>query len=105
MPEPHQLAIGLLRAYPTVPFVIDHLGLPERPSSRAAAARLAELAQSANCYLKLAGLARLKGEAAPPDAGWPLVRAALDAFGSSPLGSGSDFPWAERRPGPRPTVA
>ncbi len=47
MPEHHQLAIGLIRAYPTVPFVIDHLGLPERPSSRAAAARLAELAQRA----------------------------------------------------------
>jgi predicted TIM-barrel fold metal-dependent hydrolase len=97
MPEHHQLAIGLLRAYPTVPFVIDHLGLPERPSSRAAAARLAELARSANCYLKLAGLARLKGEAEPPDPVWPLVRAALDAFGSSRLVWGSDFPGADER--------
>jgi L-fuconolactonase len=97
MPEHHHLAISLLRAYPTAPFVIDHLGLPEQPGSPEAAARLAELARLANCYLKLAGLARLRGEAEPPEAVWPLARAALDHFGASRLVWGSDFPGADQR--------
>lgn len=97
MPEHHHLAIGVLTAYPTVPFVIDHLGLPDRPGSPAAAARLAELARFANCYVKVAGLARLRGEAEPPEAIWPLVRTALDEFGSSRLVWGSDFPGADER--------
>lgn len=97
MPAHHQLAIGLLRAYPAVPFVIDHLGLPERPDSAAAAARLAEFARFANCHVKVAGLARLRGEAEPPGVMWPLVRAALDGFGSSRLVWGSDFPGADER--------
>jgi predicted TIM-barrel fold metal-dependent hydrolase len=65
-----------------VPFVIDHLGLPELPGSPAG---LAELARLANCYLKVAGLARLRDEAEPPEAMWPLVRTALDEFGSSAM--------------------
>jgi L-fuconolactonase len=97
MPEHHHLAISLLKAYPMAAFVIDHLGLPERPGSPEAAARLAELARSANCYLKLAGLARLRGEAEPPDALWPLVYAALESFGSSRLVWGSDFPGTDEQ--------
>jgi L-fuconolactonase len=97
MPEHHHLALGLLRAHPAVPFVIDHLGLPERPGSVQARARLAELARFGNCYLKLAGLARLRGDAEPPGVMWPLVRAALDEFGSSRLVWGSDFPGADER--------
>jgi L-fuconolactonase len=97
MPEHHHLAIGLLGTHPAVPFVIDHLGLPERPASPEAAARLGELAGFANCYLKLAGLARLRGDVEPPGAVWPLLRAALDAFGSSRLVWGSDFPGADER--------
>jgi L-fuconolactonase len=95
MPEHHRLALSLLRAYPTVPFVIDHLGLPERPGFAAATGRLAEFARFTNCYLKLAGLARLRGETEPPDVLWPLVQAALDGFGSSRLVWGSDFPGAD----------
>jgi L-fuconolactonase len=97
MPEHHHLAIALLRAYPTVAFVIDHLGLPDRPGAPEAAARLAELARFANCYLKLAGLARLRGDTEPPSAVWPLVRAAVDSFGSSRLVWGSDFPGVGER--------
>jgi L-fuconolactonase len=93
MPRHQALVLALLSAYPQLPIVIDHLGLPERhESTDTIADRMAALARHDNCHLKVAGMAGLSHRPAPHDDVWPLLRICLQRFGASRLLWGSDFP-------------
>jgi len=94
-PAHHDLARLILGRHPRLRVIVDHLELPEPRNLVAAVDRLAELAAFDNCYLKVAGLARLSMEGPPYRDTWPLIRSAYGSFGASRLLWGSDYPAAE----------
>jgi L-fuconolactonase len=94
-PAHHDLVTGILGRRPSLCLIVDHLGLPDTDQLTDAIERLAELARFERCWLKIAGLARLSALSPPYRDVWPLVQAAFDAFGSSRLLWGSDFPGAD----------
>lgn len=91
------LATSVVRAHPELGFVLDHLGNPPLEDGLTVWRRnLAALAHEPNVFAKLSGVAR--PTAASP---WAepevkrVVEAALEAFGSSRLLYGSDYPLVE----------
>ena len=89
----HDLVRDALAHGADCPIVIDHLGLPSQADPlELTTARLGELAGFPHCSLKIAGLARLSRLGAPYTDVWPLVEAAVEAFGCSRLIWGSDYP-------------
>src|SRR5581483_2417780 len=87
-PEQFDAAVRVVRANPTVRFVLDHLGKPPVRDGRPAAwsAGLRELARQPNVTAKLSGLVTM----ADPR-GWtvadlrPWVEIAVEAFGPARL--------------------
>jgi L-fucono-1,5-lactonase len=96
-PAHHDLVLGILRRFPRLNLVVDHLELPEPGGLGQATRRLAELAGYERCVIKIAGLARLSRSRPPYRDVWPVVEAAFEQFGSSRLLWGSDFPGADNR--------
>jgi L-fuconolactonase len=94
-PAHQPLVTSILAANRETAFVIDHLGLPDLSETGQTIVRLTELARFENCWLKIAGLARLSAFAFPYRDTWPVVSAALQLFGSERLVWGSDFPPAD----------
>jgi L-fuconolactonase len=94
-PAHHDLVVGILTRHPRLRLVVDHLGLPDVAQSEQTIARLVRLATFERCWLKIAGLARLSNAPPPHRDVWPVVRAALELFGSARLLWGSDFPSAD----------
>jgi L-fuconolactonase len=93
-PEQLAAAVAVVRAHPSLQFVLDHLGKPPIAAGRVEpwAALVRRLATEPNVCGKLSGLQTL---AAP---GWtdadlaPYVDVALEAFGAGRLLFGSDWP-------------
>lgn len=94
-PVHHTLVKGILARNQNLRLVVDHLELPSPGRLEEAMERLAELAKFEQCWLKIAGLARLSASPPPYRDAWPLVRAAHATFGPSRLLWGSDFPEAD----------
>lgn len=88
----HELVTGILADHPQLRVVVDHLGLPDPRRPTQTKIHLAELARFQNCWLKIAGLARLSKLAPPYRDLWTVIREALQRFGASRLVWGSDFP-------------
>ena len=91
-PAHHALVLGLLNRHPGLRMIVDHLGLPEAGHLAETAGRLTELAGFEQCWLKVAGFSLISRSAPPYREIWPLVDAAVQAFGTSRLVWGSDFP-------------
>jgi L-fuconolactonase len=91
-PVHHDLVTAILERRDKLRLVVDHMGLPEPHLLAQAIERVTELARFEQCWLKVAGLARFSRSSPPYRDTWPVVRAALQAFGSSRLVWGSDFP-------------
>jgi L-fuconolactonase len=94
-PAHHGLVLVILRRFPSLNLIVDHLELPNPEESEDAVRRLAELAQHERCALKIAGLGRLSGSRPPYHDLWALVQAAFELFGPTRLLWGSDFPGAD----------
>ncbi len=91
-PAHHELVTGILARHRGLRLVVDHLGLPDPGHLVEAEGRLAELARFEGCWLKVAGLGLVSRTSPPHRDVWPLVEAAVRAFGASRLVWGSDFP-------------
>jgi L-fuconolactonase len=81
--------------FPGINIVVDHLGRPEPgsdPDSLLFKHFLA-LAEYSNVYAKLSGLYYFSKQAAPYMDTWPLLKAAMKAFGARRCLWGSDFPF------------
>jgi L-fuconolactonase len=93
-PEHFPAAVESVRAHPSMPFVLDHLGKAPIASGDLEpwASGLRELAAEENVWLKLSGVHTI----APQDWTWadlaPFVETALDAFTSARVLFGSDWP-------------
>lgn len=85
---------ALLRRFPSVPVVIDHLNNPvpaeglDQPRFRA----VLELAALPTVYLKVSGFHHWCRERYPYRDGMPFIAAAIQAFGPERCMWGSDFP-------------
>jgi L-fuconolactonase len=91
-PAHRELLATLVARYPHIRVVIDHLGLPDRNDLVGAAAWLELMAAHPNCYLKVAGLARLSVMGPPHRDLWSLLRMSMQWFGADRMLWGSDFP-------------
>jgi L-fuconolactonase len=100
----------LVEAFPSLPFVIEHLGGLARPDVGdlvATAPKIFALARHKNVHLKLPGLGQLAARNLKligndsPLSGDPaaLIHAAYEAFGAERLMWGSDFPPVASREG------
>jgi L-fuconolactonase len=81
--------------YPRVHIVLDHLGRPE-PGSHPDDLffrNFLSLAKYPNVFAKLSGMYYFSKSAAPFKDTWPLLQAAVKAFGASRCLWGSDFPF------------
>jgi L-fuconolactonase len=98
----------LVQSFPRLIFILEHLGASNQPDvndgERAARARVFELAQFPNVYLKMPGLGELIPRAGlPPSpnaaANTEVLQAAVRSFGAERLMWGSDFPLVSSREG------
>jgi L-fuconolactonase len=86
-----------LAAHPTLPFIIDHVGLPAPPAVSPspglfdALPEVFDLAQYSNVAIKFTGVPSLSMEAYPFEDVWPPMHRLIDAFGVDRLMWGTDF--------------
>jgi L-fuconolactonase len=91
------LASRLIDAYPQLPVVVDHLGLPQPPLENLDDDRwtdlpqLIELAERPNVYVKMCGAPSLSSEPFPYHDVWGHLRSIVDAFGAERLMWASDI--------------
>ncbi|MBI4788974.1 MAG: amidohydrolase family protein [Chloroflexi bacterium] len=94
-PDYIDLAHSMAARYPEVHIVFDHLARPRTGigASDKEFARFLQLAEHPNCYAKLSGLNYYSRQRAPYRDVWPLLQAAVEAFGLQRCMWGSDFPF------------
>lgn len=94
---PHQMtrAAEMIRRFPNVPVIIDHLGKPqvELGEPEGIYADTLALAQFPNVYMKISGIPAASKEAYPHRDIWPYVELALSWFGVERCMWATDFPW------------
>jgi predicted TIM-barrel fold metal-dependent hydrolase len=90
--------VGLARRYPTVRFVIDHLGHPDvgRAETWLAVLRLADLPLM---HIKVSDLPHLSRQEYPYADAFPFVEAVHAAFGAQRMMWASNFPHIMRQTG------
>lgn len=102
LPLAHPLAPGVhavIEAFPTVTFIIDHLGLGLAPPTKGPVPPdpfvnldvVLDLSRHENVYLKLTGVPSLSHQTYPFRDIWPAVRRSVDVFGPDRVMWGSDF--------------
>lgn len=94
---PHQMtrAAEMIRRFPDVPVIIDHLGKPqiELGEPEGIYADTFALAQFPNVFMKVSGIPAASREAYPHRDIWPFVELALSWFGAERCMWATDFPW------------
>lgn len=100
---PHQMtrAAEMIKRYPDVPVIIDHLGRPDITlgEPEGVYADTLALAQFPNVSMKISGIPVASREAYPYRDVWPYVQLALDWFGIERCLWATDFPWITQQCG------
>ena len=95
MAQPHQAAMvkDLLRLFPEVPVIIDHLGLPSKDESPEYPSfeKILELAEFPQVYIKMSGLPVFSKEKYPHQDMIGCAERAVNAFGSERVVWATDF--------------
>ena len=96
-PKADQLAAvaTLADEYPSVPFVVDHMGWPDERTApdEAPWTDFEDVAEFPNTYVKVSSLPRSSSEPWPYDDLHAYVRRLVEWFGADRLMVGSDYPW------------
>lgn len=94
-PDHLELAGAMASDYPEVSIVLDHLGRPPAgcDPTEGRFQRFLQLAANQNCHTKLSGLYYFSAKQAPYEDAWPLLQAAIHAYGPRRCMWGSDFPF------------
>ena len=87
----------IARSHPDLRVIVDHLGLPQRPTFLrddppfSSLAKLLQLAALPNVYVKLSGAPTLSEEQYPFADLWPHLTEVIEAFGAERLMWGTDI--------------